>query len=411
MAATASANSLTSAFLPPQGLNGSSKSLQWRTQTKQFGRKSGSATITAKFDLNSPPYPMDALEPHMSSRTFEFHWGKHHRAYVDNLNKQIEGTELDGKTLEDIILVTYNKGAPLSAFNNAAQAWNHQFFWESMKPNGGGEPSGELLELINRDFGSYDTFVKEFKAAAATQFGSGWAWLAYKPEDKKLALAKTPNAENPLVLGYTPLLTIDVWEHAYYLDFQDALEPHMSSRTLEIHWGKHHRAYVDNLNKQIDGTELHGKTLKDILLITYNNGSPLPAFNNAAQAWNHQFFWESMKPNGGGEPSGELLELINRDFGSYDTFVKEFKAAAATQFGSGWAWLAYKPEDKKLALVKTPNAENPLVLGYTPLLTIDVWEHAYYLDFQNRRPDYISVFMEKLISWEAVSSRLKAAIA
>ncbi|XP_049359120.1 superoxide dismutase [Fe], chloroplastic isoform X1 [Solanum verrucosum] len=230
MAATASANSLTSAFLPPQGLNGSSKSFQWRTQKlqKQFGRKTGSATITAKFDLNPPPYPVDALEPHMSSRTFEFHWGKHHRAYVDNLNKQIEGTELDGKTLEDIILVTYNKGAPLPAFNNAAQAWNHQFFWESMKPNGGGEPSGELLELINRDFGSYDTFVKEFKAAAATQFGSGWAWLAYKPEDKKLALVKTPNAENPLVLGYTPLLTIDVWEHAYYLDFQNRRPDYIS---------------------------------------------------------------------------------------------------------------------------------------------------------------------------------------
>ncbi|XP_047270719.1 superoxide dismutase [Fe], chloroplastic isoform X1 [Capsicum annuum] len=192
---------------------------------------------------------------------------------------------------------------------------------------------------------------------------------------------------------------------------EDALEPHMSSRTFEFHWGKHHRAYVDNLNKQIDGTELDGKTLEDIILITYNKGSPLPAFNNAAQAWNHQFFWESMKPNGGGEPSGKLLELINRDFGSYDTFVKEFKAAAATQFGSGWAWLAYKPEDKKLALVKTPNAENPLVLGYTALLTIDVWEHAYYLDFQNRRPDYISIFMEKLVSWEAVSSRLKTATA
>ncbi|XP_075081386.1 superoxide dismutase [Fe], chloroplastic isoform X1 [Nicotiana tabacum] len=201
-ATTASANSLSSAFLPRLGFHGSShQSLQLRTQ--KFARKAGSGTITAKFELQPPPYPMDALEPHMSSRTFEFHWGKHHRAYVDNLNKQIDGTELDGKTLEDIILVTYNKGAPLPAFNNAAQAWNHQFFWESMKPNGGGEPSGELLELINRDFGSYDAFVKEFKAAAATQFGSGWAWLAYKPEEKKLALVKTPNAENPLVLGYT----------------------------------------------------------------------------------------------------------------------------------------------------------------------------------------------------------------
>nr|GMD53035.1 superoxide dismutase [Fe], chloroplastic [Ipomoea batatas] len=204
----------------------------------------------------------------------------------------------------------------------------------------------------------------------------------------------------------------------------NALEPHMSRQTFEYHWGKHHRAYVDNLNKQIGGTELDGASLEDIVLVTYNNGDMLPAFNNAAQAWNHAFFWESMKPGGGGEPSGELLELINRDFGSFETFVKEFKAAAATQFGSGWAWLAYKAnklnvgnavnpvpsdEDKKLVIVKTPNAVNPLVWDYSPLLTIDVWEHAYYLDYQNRRPDYISIFMENLVSWEAVSARLEAA--
>nr|GMD19109.1 superoxide dismutase [Fe], chloroplastic [Ipomoea batatas] len=204
----------------------------------------------------------------------------------------------------------------------------------------------------------------------------------------------------------------------------NALEPHMSRQTFEYHWGKHHRAYVDNLNKQIGGTELDGASLEDIVLVTYNNGDMLPAFNNAAQAWNHAFFWESMKPGGGGDPSGELLELINRDFGSFEIFIKEFKAAAATQFGSGWAWLAYKAnklnvgnavnpvpsdEDKKLVIVKTPNAVNPLVWDYSPLLTIDVWEHAYYLDYQNRRPDYISIFMENLVSWEAVSARLEAA--
>ncbi|KAG9155126.1 hypothetical protein Leryth_011102, partial [Lithospermum erythrorhizon] len=204
----------------------------------------------------------------------------------------------------------------------------------------------------------------------------------------------------------------------------DALEPHMSSQTFEYHWGKHHRAYVDNLNKQIVGTELDNCSLEEILLATYNNGDLLPPFNNAAQAWNHAFFWESMKPGGGGEPSGELLDLINRDFGSFEAFVKEFKAAAATQFASGWAWLAYKAnklnvgnavnprpsdEDRKLVVVKTPNAVNPLVWDYYPLLTIDVWEHAYYLDFQNRRPDYISIFMENLVSWEAVSSRLESA--
>lgn len=204
----------------------------------------------------------------------------------------------------------------------------------------------------------------------------------------------------------------------------DGLEPHMSRETFEYHWGKHHRAYVDNLNKQIVGTELDTKTLEEIILATYNNGDLLPPFNNAAQVWNHDFFWESMKPGGGGKPSGELLELINRDFGSFEAFVSAFKAAAATQFGSGWAWLVYttnklnvgnavnprpSDEDKKLIVVKSPNAINPLVWDHSPLLTIDVWEHAYYLDFQNRRPDYISTFMEKLVSWDAVSSRLEAA--
>lgn len=204
----------------------------------------------------------------------------------------------------------------------------------------------------------------------------------------------------------------------------DALEPHMSRETFEYHWGKHHKAYVDNLNKQIVGTELDVQSLEEIILLTYNKGDLLPPFNNAAQAWNHEFFWESMKPGGGGRPSDEVLELINRDFGSYDAFVNEFKTAAATQFGSGWAWLVYKAnrlnvgnavnprpkeEDKKLVVVKSPNAINPLIWDYSPLLTIDVWEHAYYLDFQNRRPDYISTFMENLVSWEAVSSRLEDA--
>ncbi|EPS68741.1 superoxide dismutase, partial [Genlisea aurea] len=193
----------------------------------------------------------------------------------------------------------------------------------------------------------------------------------------------------------------------------DALEPLMSRQTFEFHWGKHHRAYVDNLNKQIAGTELDSKTLEEIILVTYNKGDFLPPFNNAAQAWNHQFFWESLKPGGGGQPSGELLESINKDFGSFEAFVKEFKTAAATQFGSGWAWLVLNPrpseDGKKLSVLKSPNAINPLVLDYYPLLTLDVWEHAYYLDFQNRRPDYISTFLEKLVSWEAVSARLDAA--
>lgn len=205
----------------------------------------------------------------------------------------------------------------------------------------------------------------------------------------------------------------------------NALEPIMSERTLEFHWGKHHRSYVDNLKKQVVGSELDGKSLEEIIVSTYNKGDFLPAFNNAAQVWNHDFFWDCMKPGGGGKPSGDLLQLIERDFGSFAKFSDEFKTAAATQFGAGWAWLAYKSskldagntvspipleEDNKLVVLKSPNAVNPLVWGsYFPILTIDVWEHAYYLDFQNRRPDYISVFMEKLVSWDAASSRLEQA--
>ncbi|CAK9135083.1 unnamed protein product [Ilex paraguariensis] len=235
MVATATPTSLLCASLPYQGFCGSTQSLQWRKNETRFMRKAGPIQVTAKIQLKPPPYPLNALEPHMSCETLEYHWGKHHRGYVENLNKQIMGTEQDGLTLEDIILVTYNKGDLLPAFNNAAQIWNHDFFWESMKPSGGGRPSGNLLELINRDFGSFEGFVEQFKSAAATQFGSGWAWLAYKAnrlnvgnavnprpseEDKKLVVVKSPNAINPLLWDYSPLLTIDVWEHAYYLDFE-----------------------------------------------------------------------------------------------------------------------------------------------------------------------------------------------
>ncbi|XP_010442589.1 PREDICTED: superoxide dismutase [Fe] 2, chloroplastic-like isoform X2 [Camelina sativa] len=205
----------------------------------------------------------------------------------------------------------------------------------------------------------------------------------------------------------------------------DALEPHMSRETLDYHWGKHHRTYVENLNKQIVGTDLDTLSLEEVVLLSYNRGNMLPAFNNAAQAWNHEFFWESIQPGGGGKPTGELLRLIERDFGSFEEFLERFKSAAASNFGSGWTWLAYKAnrlevanavnplpteEDKKFVIVKTPNAVNPLVWDYSPLLTIDTWEHAYYLDFENRRAEYINTFMEKLVSWETVNTRLEAAM-
>jgi Fe-Mn family superoxide dismutase len=190
----------------------------------------------------------------------------------------------------------------------------------------------------------------------------------------------------------------------------DALEPNMCKQTLEIHWGKHHRAYVDNMNKQIAGTDLDGKSLEEIVMASWNNGNPTPVFNNAAQVWNHTFFWESMKPNGGGAPTGKLAEAITRDFGSLDEFKTQFKTAGATQFGSGWAWLC---ADKagKLSITKTPNAVTPVVEGKTPILTMDVWEHAYYLDVQNRRPDYMTTFVDKLVNWDAVAARYAAATA
>ncbi|XVF11327.1 hypothetical protein REPUB_Repub08aG0018000 [Reevesia pubescens] len=241
--AASTATSLTFALLPSQGLRGPTRNLPWTKTQRRYSRKAGSNLITAKFELKPPPYPMNALEPHMSKGTFDYHWGKHHRAYVENLNKQIVGTELEGLSLEDIILVSYNNGDILPTFNNAAQAWNHEFFWESMKPGGGGKPSGDLLDLIERDFGSFERFIEEFKSAAATQFGSGWAWLAYKAnrlnvenavnpwpseKDKKLVVVKSPNAVNPLVWDYFPILTIDVWEHAYYLDFQNRRPDYIS---------------------------------------------------------------------------------------------------------------------------------------------------------------------------------------
>ncbi|XP_042432072.1 superoxide dismutase [Fe], chloroplastic-like [Zingiber officinale] len=205
----------------------------------------------------------------------------------------------------------------------------------------------------------------------------------------------------------------------------DCLEPHMTRQTLELHWGGHHRAHVVRLNNLIAGTDLDGKGLEDILLATYNKGNPLPAFVHAAQVWNHDFFWQSIKPNGGGHPSGKLMELIERDFGSFDTMLENFKQAAVTQFGSGWAWLAYKAnkldvgnavnpcpseKDNRLVVLKSPNAINPLIWNYAPLLAVDVWEHAYYLDYENRRADFVSVFVEKLVSWEVVSHRLRIAM-
>jgi Fe-Mn family superoxide dismutase len=180
-----------------------------------------------------------------------------------------------------------------------------------------------------------------------------------------------------------------------------ALAPHISAETLEFHHGKHHQAYVTNLNKLIEGKPEEKKSLEDIIL-----SSEAGVFNNSAQIWNHTFYWQSMKPNGGGQPSGDLAAAIQRDFGGFDKFSQQFSEAATTQFGSGWAWLVLGA-DKKLAVTKTGNADLPMKHGQKALLTIDVWEHAYYIDYRNARPKYIETFLKSLANWDFALENLK----
>ena len=187
----------------------------------------------------------------------------------------------------------------------------------------------------------------------------------------------------------------------------DALEPHISRSTLEFHHGKHHAAYVTNLNNLVAGTDLEGKSLDETILAVSGDASKAGVFNNAAQVWNHTFYWQGMKPGGGGAPTGALAARIDADFGGFDAFKEQFKTAGATQFGSGWAWLVL--DNGALKITKTGNADLPLAHGQKALLTMDVWEHAYYLDYQNRRPEYISTFLDKLVNWDFVAANLAAA--
>jgi superoxide dismutase, Fe-Mn family len=185
---------------------------------------------------------------------------------------------------------------------------------------------------------------------------------------------------------------------------KDALEPHISANTFDFHHGKHHAAYVNNLNNLLNGHALAGQSLEEIIMTSSKDASMAGIFNNSAQIWNHTFFWNSMSPKGGGLPTGKIADKINADFGSYDAFVTEFKNAAATQFGSGWAWLVLS--GGKLKVTKTANADLPMTKGDVALLTIDVWEHAYYLDFQNRRPDFVAAYLDKLVNWDFAKSNL-----
>ena len=201
------------------------------------------------------------------------------------------------------------------------------------------------------------------------------------------------------VLRATPPIELPPLPYA-----ENALEPVITAKTLSFHYGKHHQAYVDKLNKLVKGTDFKDQTLEKIIKGTAGQPKSAEIFNNAAQIWNHTFYWNSLSPKGGGEPPAALKQKIEASFDSVDAFKKEFAAAAVSQFGSGWAWLVL--EGDKLKVIKTANAENPLTIGKKPLLTIDVWEHAYYLDYQNRRPDYVNALLDKLINWEFASQNV-----
>lgn len=186
---------------------------------------------------------------------------------------------------------------------------------------------------------------------------------------------------------------------------KNALEPYISSQTLDYHYGKHHNTYVINTSNLIKGTHLENASLEEIIKTSFKDPSQVGLFNNAAQVWNHTFYWHSLSPNGGGAPTGKIAAMINQDFGSYDDFAKRFKEAALGQFGSGWAWLVVI--EGKLAIHKTSNADTPMVHGMTPLLCIDVWEHAYYLDYKNVRAEYVDNVINRLLNWEFANRNLE----
>jgi Fe-Mn family superoxide dismutase len=185
---------------------------------------------------------------------------------------------------------------------------------------------------------------------------------------------------------------------------EEALAPHVSSRTLSFHYGKHHKTYVENTKKLVAGTELADASLEDVIKAAAADPKKKGLFNNSAQAWNHAFYWKSLSPKGGGKPSGKLKDKIDTDLGGYDELKDALSKAAVTQFGSGWAWLVL--DQGKLQVLQTANADTPMAAGKTPLLTIDVWEHAYYLDHQNKRPDYVTAVIDHLINWEFAAENL-----
>lgn len=188
---------------------------------------------------------------------------------------------------------------------------------------------------------------------------------------------------------------------------KNALEPHISAETLEFHHDKHHAAYVNKLNELLPGSGLEGKELDEIIKATAGDSSKATIFNQAAQVWNHTFYWNCLTVNGGGEPTGDLKAKIEEAFGSYAKFREEFKNAAVSQFGSGWAWLVADSVGGQLSITKTANADTPLAHNQVAVLTCDVWEHAYYIDYRNRRPDYVDTFLDKLVNWDYANAKYK----
>ncbi len=207
------------------------------------------------------------------------------------------------------------------------------------------------------------------------------------------SLPRVASAASPIVLPALPYP-------------ENALEPVISANTIGFHYGKHHRAYVDNLNKLTAGTEFADMPLEQIITATAGKADKVGIFNNAAQTWNHTFYWRSVRPKGGGEPPATLKQKMEASFGSVEACKKELANAAVTQFASGWAWLVQ--DGDKVRVVKTGNADTPMTQGLKPLLTIDVWEHAYYLDYQNRRADYVNALIDKLLNWEFALRNLNA---
>jgi len=214
-----------------------------------------------------------------------------------------------------------------------------------------------------------------------------------------MAMAQAPGKTPAPAEGVRPF-TLPALPYA-----QDALEPYITARTMGFHYGKHHQAYVDNLNKLAAGANMAGLTLEEIIRQTAGKTEQAGLFNNAAQVWNHTFFWKSMKPGGGGAPTGRLAEMITAAFGSLEAFKAAFTEAALAQFGSGWAWLVQ--DGGTLKIVKTSNADTPIAHGQTPLLTCDVWEHAYYLDYQHRRRDFVQAFLDHLVNWDFAATQLQ----